>query len=149
VNLAILGAGLLVTVLLPLLLLLPATWRAASAAGGPLGVAEPAAPARPSRLGGALATAGSVSGGIGMRMALEPGHGRTAVPVRSALAGITVAVAAGVAAAVFGASLVALVTYPTGTARTGPRRSTSSTPRPPRPYWPRSWRASPACAATR
>jgi hypothetical protein len=112
VNLAILGAGLAVTVLLPLLLLLPVAWRAASAAGGPLGVAEPAAPARPSRLGLALATVGSVTGGIGMRMALEPGHGRTAVPVRSALAGITVAVAAVVAAAIFGASLVALVTVP-------------------------------------
>ena len=75
VNLAILGAGLAVTVLLPLLLLLPVAWRAARAACGPLGVAEPAAPARPSRLGLALATAGSVTGGIGMRMALEPGHG--------------------------------------------------------------------------
>ena len=51
VNLAILGAGLAVTVLLPLLLLLPVAWRAARAAGGPLGVAEPATPARPSRLG--------------------------------------------------------------------------------------------------
>jgi hypothetical protein len=45
-------------------------------------------------------------------MAFEPGRGRTAVPVRSALAGTIVAVAAVVAAAVFGASLIALVSTP-------------------------------------
>ena len=45
-------------------------------------------------------------------MALEPGRGRTAVPVRSALAGTVVAVAAMVAAAVFGASLLGLVSVP-------------------------------------
>jgi len=45
-------------------------------------------------------------------MAFEPGHGRTAVPVRSALAGTAVAVAAVVAALVFGTSLLALVGTP-------------------------------------
>ena len=75
-------------------------------------MAEPAAPARASRLGSALGLAGSVTGGIGVRMAFEPGHGRTAVPVRSALAGTTVAVAAVVAALVFGASLLGLVSTP-------------------------------------
>ena len=45
-------------------------------------------------------------------MAFEPGHGRTAVPVRSALAGSVIAVAALAAAAVFGASLVGLVGTP-------------------------------------
>ena len=45
-------------------------------------------------------------------MAFEPGHGRTAVPVRSALAGSVIAVAALAAAAVFGTSLVALVSTP-------------------------------------
>ena len=45
-------------------------------------------------------------------MAFEPGHGRTAVPVRSALVGTTVAVAAVVAAMVFGASFLALVGTP-------------------------------------
>src|SRR5208337_3146172 len=49
---------------------------------------------------------------IGVRMAFEPGRGRTAVPVRSALAGTVVAVAAVVAAAVFGASLITLVGTP-------------------------------------
>jgi hypothetical protein len=112
VNLAILGAGLAVAVVAPLLLVSPAAWRAASRAAGPPGAAEPAYPARPSRLGSALGMAGSVTGGLGVRMALEPGRGRTAVPVRSALAGTVVAVAALVAATVFGTSLLGLVGVP-------------------------------------
>ena len=53
-----------------------------------------------------------MTGGVGVAMAFEPGRGRTAVPVRSALAGSVIAVAALTAAAVFGASLVALVSTP-------------------------------------
>jgi len=45
-------------------------------------------------------------------MAFEPGRGRTAVPVRSALAGSVIALTALVAAAVFGASLAGLVGTP-------------------------------------
>lgn len=112
VNLAVLGAGLAAIVLLPVLLVLPAIRRAAGSGSGPLGVAEPPHPGRASRLGSALGMGGSLTGGIGVRMALEPGRGRTAVPVRSALAGTAVAVAALVAAAVFGASLVGLVDLP-------------------------------------
>jgi hypothetical protein len=112
VNLAILGVGFGVTVLLPLALLLPAVWRAAARAPGPLGVAEPTAPARPSRLGSALGLAGSVPGAAGVRMAFEPGRGRTAVPVRSALVGTTVAIMAVVAALVFGTSMIGLVSTP-------------------------------------
>ena len=112
VNLAILGVGFAVIVALPLAVLVPEAWRAAGRARGPLGVAEPAEPGRPSRLGLALGSAGSVPGSIGVRMAFEPGRGRTAVPVRSALVGTAVAVAAVTAAAVFGASLVALVSTP-------------------------------------
>ena len=94
VNVAVLGAGFAVIALLPLALLAGAAWRAARAAGGPLGIAEPAQPAHRSRIGGALTRAGSVTGGVGVAMAFEPGHGRTAVPVRSALAGSVIAVAA-------------------------------------------------------
>ena len=112
VNLAILGAGFAVIALLPLALLVGAAWRAARAAGGPLGIAEPAQTGRRSRLGGALTRAGSVTGGVGVAMAFEPGHGRTAVPVRSALAGCVIAVTALTAAAVFGTSLVALISTP-------------------------------------
>ncbi len=112
VNLAVLGAGLGAIAVLPLALLLPAAWRAASRAGGPAGVAEPATTAQVSRLASALGRAGSVTGGLGVRMAFEPGNGRTAVPVRSALVGTTVAVAAVAAALVFGTSLIGLVSTP-------------------------------------
>src|SRR5271165_3178802 len=78
VNLAVLGAGLAGIAILPLAVLGPTAWRAAGRAQGPLGVAEPARPARPSRLGSALGLAGSVAGSIGVRMAFEPGRGRTA-----------------------------------------------------------------------
>src|SRR5580693_8046596 len=113
VNLAILGAGFAVIALLPLAVLVPPAWRAARQVQGPLGLAEPTArQSRPSRLAAALTHPGSVTGGAGVAMAFEPGHGRTAVPVRSALAGSVIAVAALAAAAVFGTSLVALVSTP-------------------------------------
>ena len=115
VNLAILGAGFAAIALLPLALLAGAAWRAAWAAGrwpGPLGVAEPAQPGHRSWIGGALTHSGPVTGGVGVAMAFEPGHGRTAVPVRSALAASVIAVIALTAAAVFGTSLVALVSTP-------------------------------------
>jgi hypothetical protein len=112
VDVAILGAGFACIALLPLLFLAPAAWRAAGRSSSPLGVAEPAEVTRPSRFGSALGLAGSVTGAIGVRMAFEPGRGRTAVPVRSALIGTTVAVAAVVAALVFGTSLIALVSTP-------------------------------------
>src|SRR5207244_2505454 len=112
VNLAILGAGFAVIAAAPLLVVAPAAVRAAARAQGAPGLAEPTAPVRPSRLGPALGLAGSVPGSLGVRMAFEPGHGRTAVPVRSALAGTAVAVAAVVAAVVFGASFLGLVGTP-------------------------------------
>ena len=111
-NAAVLGAGFAAIVLLPLLLLGPAAWRAASRPAGTLGVAELPAHDRRAILGPVLRAIGSVSGSIGVPMALEPGHGRTAVPVRSALVGTTVAVASVVAAFVFGSNLVGLVGTP-------------------------------------
>jgi FtsX-like permease family len=107
-DLSVLGAGLIAVAAAPLIVLAPAAWRAASRAPGPLAVAEPSA-TRQSRLASAFGQAGSLTSGIGVRMALEPGHGRTAVPVRSALAGTLLAVAAVCAAAVFGTSLISLV----------------------------------------
>lgn len=112
VNLAVLAAGFAAIAVLPLAVLVPVAWRAAARAGGPLGVAEPPAPAGASRLGSALGLAGSVPSSAGVRMAFQPGYGRAAVPVRSALAGMTMAIAAVVAALVFGASLIALVSTP-------------------------------------
>ena len=46
-----------------------------------------------------------VSAGAGARLALEPGHGRSATPVRSAVIGLSIAVAAMVAAFGFAASM--------------------------------------------
>ncbi|TVZ05471.1 ABC transporter permease [Trebonia kvetii] len=114
VNLAILGAGVAMITLLPLLVLSPVAWRTATRAAGPLGVAEPGSRrGRPSRLAALLTRTGSVPGSIGVRLAFEPGRGRTAVPVRSALAGSIIAVAAVAAAVVFGTSLVMLIGTPT------------------------------------
>ena len=116
VNVALLAAGFAVIALLPLAVLVPVARRAvrhALGAPSPLGVAEPASGrTRPSPLASALTSAGPVTSGIGVRMAFEPGRGRTAVPVRSALAGSVIALAALVAAAVFGASLAGLVGTP-------------------------------------
>lgn len=54
----------------------------------------------------------SPAGVCGLRLAMEPGHGRTAVPVRSVMAGLTISVVALVAAVTFGSSLTALVNTP-------------------------------------
>ncbi|MGA3355058.1 MAG: ABC transporter permease [Acidimicrobiales bacterium] len=60
----------------------------------------------------AEATGMSVAGVIGVRFALEPGRGRTAVPVRSALVGTGLAVAMVVATLTFASSLSTLVSHP-------------------------------------
>jgi ABC-type antimicrobial peptide transport system permease subunit len=110
VNLAILAAGLAIIVLAPIAVVAPVAWR--TAVHPTRGPAGPGVPARSSRLGSALGLAGSVPGAIGVRMAFETGRGRTAVPVRSALAAITAAVVAVTAAGVFGSSLIRLVDVP-------------------------------------
>jgi FtsX-like permease family len=60
----------------------------------------------------ALAAGLPASGGAGLRFALEPGHGRTAVPVRSVAAGTVLAVLVGIATLTFGASLSTLISHP-------------------------------------
>ncbi len=111
VNLAILGIGLVAVAALPVLVIAPGAWHAAQA-GSKRGAGQPA-PAARSRLAAALAGLdGAPAAAIGARMAVEPGQGRSAVPVRSALTGTAVAVAAVVAALVFGASLARLVGTP-------------------------------------
>jgi len=114
-NLPVLGLGFVVIVLAPLLVQVPGAARVASWTPGASGLDEPAArvrPSRPSRLSLGLGRVGSVPGSLGVRMAFESGHGRTAVPVRSALAGTMLAVAAVVGAVVFGASFLGLVGTP-------------------------------------
>ena len=62
------------------------------------------------RLAAWLAGAGlPVTAAAGVRLALEPGRGRTAVPVRAALAGTALSVLAVTAAVTFGANLLRLV----------------------------------------
>jgi FtsX-like permease family len=69
--------------------------------------------AKESRAAQAAATVGlPASGVVGVRMATESGRGRTAVPVRSALLGTSLAVALAVATVTFGSSLQTLVTHP-------------------------------------
>jgi hypothetical protein len=65
------------------------------------------------RVVGSLARAGLPAPGVvGVRMALEPGEGRNAVPVRSALLGSVLAVALVVTTLTFGNSLQTLVSSP-------------------------------------
>ena len=68
---------------------------------------------RSSRLVGAAQSSGLRPSAVtGLRMALEPGAGRTAVPVRSVMASTVVAVLLLVAAVTFGSSLRALTRHP-------------------------------------
>jgi hypothetical protein len=60
----------------------------------------------------AVAAGLPVAGVEGLRLALEPGRGRTAVPVRSVLAGAVLAIAVVSATLTFGASLTTLVSHP-------------------------------------
>jgi hypothetical protein len=106
-NVPVLAVGLIVAIVITAGC---AGWRAA--AEGPL--ARLAGPSQPPRRSAAarLAAAGPVSLGMGMRLALHRGAGRTAVPVRSALASATVGVAGLCAAIVFSASLSHLLGSP-------------------------------------
>ncbi len=68
---------------------------------------------RASRVAGAAANAGLPTPAVtGIRFAMEPGSGRTAVPVRSALVGTVVAVVMLVATLTFASGLRTLVTHP-------------------------------------
>jgi hypothetical protein len=67
--------------------------------------------------GSAVVRAGAAAGLppaaiAGLRFALEPGRGRTAVPVRSVIAGAVLAVLVGAATLTFGASLSGLIARP-------------------------------------
>ncbi len=71
------------------------------------------APARSSKVARTAASIGlPAPGTVGVRFALEPGAGRTTVPVRSASLGAALAVAMVVAALTFGSGLETLVSHP-------------------------------------
>jgi hypothetical protein len=106
--LVLIAGALAVAVLVPLAAAVPA-WLAARSSVAGAGVES----TRPSRLAGAASSASrSPVISTGIRFALEPGRGRTAVPVRSAIFGATLAVAALVASMLFWNSLGQLLQTP-------------------------------------
>jgi hypothetical protein len=104
----VLAAGAAALVVLLVALAAWPAWRLAST--GARGGDRSAAAGRRPPLTAWLAGAGlPVTAAVGVRLALEPGRGRTAVPVRAALAGTVLSVLAVTAAVTFGANLVRLV----------------------------------------
>jgi FtsX-like permease family len=109
----VLAAGATLVALAVLACAVLAGWRAGGAPAGALGVAEVAGAERRSRIAGALGAAGLPPAAVtGTRLALEPGRGRSAVPVRSALAAAAAAVCALTVAVTFGHSLARLAGDP-------------------------------------
>lgn len=109
-DLLVLPAGAALTVAIVTSLSVWPAWRAARSTGqtadrelGPSLI--------PLAVGRALAGA-SASVGVGVRLALEPGRGRSAIPVRSTLGGVGLGVVALTAALAFGASLAHLLDTP-------------------------------------
>jgi ABC-type lipoprotein release transport system permease subunit len=112
VNVAMLALGALAIVTLFMARAAVPAWRAARmpASLQPL-VASDAAST--SRLTAGVARAGLGPTGVaGIRMAIEPGRGRTAVPVRATLVGAVIGLAAVAATVTFAANLNRLVTTP-------------------------------------
>jgi ABC-type antimicrobial peptide transport system permease subunit len=97
------GAVIVVTTVLSVVI--PARWLA-SARGGVGGTVEYQGAERRSVIASTIARLPlPPSAGAGARLALEPGHGRSATPVRSAVVGLSLAVAMMVAAFGFAASM--------------------------------------------
>ena len=104
----VLAAGTAAIVVLLVALAAWPAWRLASA--GARGSDRPAAGRRSPWAAWLAGGAGlPVTVAAGLRLALEPGRGRTAVPVRAALAGTALSVLAVTAAFTFGANLLRLV----------------------------------------
>ncbi|MGH9135888.1 MAG: FtsX-like permease family protein [Acidimicrobiales bacterium] len=117
------GAAVLIVVGL---LVAGAAWRAVAVTA--TGTAAPPRPSRVTRSLEAVGMAPPVT--VGVRMALEPGRGRTAVPVRSALAGAVLAVLGVTAVLVFGASLDHLLATPSAQGRVWDAAVNDTTARP-------------------
>jgi hypothetical protein len=109
VNVSILGLGSLAIVVAFLAWTIIPAWRSTSALGE--GRSKPAAST--SAIAEAVGRSGApTSATVGVRLALSPGRGRTSVPVRSAMLGTGLAVAALVGSLVFGSALNRMVTDP-------------------------------------
>jgi putative ABC transport system permease protein len=110
VNAGVLAAGAAAIVILLAARVAVTAWRRAGARPA----ADAAEPSRHrGRLAERLARAGAPLVAVtGVRFALDPGAGRASVPVRSAMLGLAVAVAAVAGAGTFGANLLRLVGTP-------------------------------------
>lgn len=107
-----LGAGAGCLAALALLASVVPAWMAARVAGV-LGESEHGARQRPSRVAVAAVRTGLPASVVaGARLALEPGRGRTAVPVRSTLASLVIGLMVLCGALTFGASLNHLLNTP-------------------------------------
>jgi ABC-type antimicrobial peptide transport system permease subunit len=112
VDVPVLAVGFAATVILLLARVAWPAWRLASARHAAERDAA-GVPGRRSQAAERLARAGApVSAVTGLRLAFDPGQGRTAVPVRGALLGLVLSVTAVTAAATFGANLLHLVHTP-------------------------------------
>ncbi len=110
VDTAVLTAGAVAIVVLAVARVARPARRLASGSAGGRAAAQSAGR---SKVAGWLAGVGApVTAAAGVRLALEPGRGRAAVPVRSALTGAALSVLAVTAAFTFGASLLHLVHTP-------------------------------------
>jgi hypothetical protein len=111
VNVAYLGAGLVAAFLFVVLFsVIPVVWTSSPARRSRRVNTRVTAGAR---IGGALATAGaSTAAEAGVRMALEPGRGRSSVPVRSTIVSAIVGVAVIAGVIGFSASLRNLLHQP-------------------------------------
>jgi hypothetical protein len=89
-----------------------ATFQALRTAPHRTGLERPSSVRRSSVLRVAQSAGLSVAGVVGVHFALEPGRGRTAVPVRSVLAGTVLAVAMVVSTVTFASGLTTLVSHP-------------------------------------
>ena len=112
VNPAVLGLGLLAILVVALAIVVSTAWRAATTIGSLL-ARRAGETTHPSRVAESAARTGLAPSAVtGVRMALEPGRGRTAIPVRSAVVGLVVAVTAVTAVFTFGTNLNRLVSTP-------------------------------------
>jgi hypothetical protein len=130
VNVAYLGAGLVAAFLFVVLFsVIPVVWTSSPARRSRRSTTRVTAGAR---IGGALATAGaSTAAEAGVRMALEPGRGRSSVPVRSTIVSAIVGVAVIAGVIGFSASLGTCCTSRGCTAELGhPDRRHSARPPP-------------------
>jgi hypothetical protein len=110
-DVAVMAAGAAAIVVL---LMTRVAWpaRRLASAGARLSGAPTATGPRSQLTAWPAAVGAPVSAAVGIRLALDPGRGRTAVPVRTALAGTVLSVLAVTAALTFGANLLHLVNDP-------------------------------------